>query len=335
MISLSVSVRYVVFYRRIVLMMALALGFGAQASEVEPIAVRNQHPVLHVYGLPAFQTAGLEKPGESTWRVSFDMANHAESGDNRTESLVLDGESYFLNLSWRRGVTDWLEIGLDVPLVSHAGGALDGVIKNWHDIWGLSNSKRKEPDDELQLLYAVDGVQQLETLDRVSGIGDVQLTAAVPLASSLALRFGVKLPTGDADDLLGSGALDASVGLYGDFAATLFGQPVGLSGFAGVLGLGSGDVLPDRQRDFVPFAGGAVTWRASDRLGITGQLQAQGSYIDSDLDELGGTSIQLAVGATYRFRGNGWALTCALVEDLIQDTTPDFGLYIGFISLRR
>ncbi len=326
---------------RSIISLLVLVSVGAAAAEVNSIALRNQHPVLHIYGLPAFQTAAVEKPGEGTLRLSFDMANHAERAENRIEALVFDGESYFLNLSWRRGLTDWLEVGLDVPLVSHSGGAFDGIIKNWHDIWGLSNSKREGPDDQLQFLFSVDDLQQLNVVDSVSGIGDVQLTAGIPLSrgqedgkTALALRFGIKLPTGDADDLLGSGAMDGSVGLYGDTSMTLFGYPLGVSGFAGVLGLGSGDVLSDRQRDFVPFGGGAMTWRASDRLGITAQFQVQGSYIDSDLDELGGSSIQLAFGATYQFRDNGWTLSCALVEDLISDTTPDFGLFIGFSKTR-
>ena len=177
---------------------------------------------------------------------------------------------------------------------------------------------------------------QLETLDPVSGIGDVQLSAAVPLGKKieagrrpLALRFGVKLPTGDVDELLGSGGVDGSVGLYTNHMTKLLGRPTGISGFAGVIGLGSGDLLPDRQRDFVPYGGMAVTWHASDSFGITGQFQAQGAYIDSNLDELGGSSIQLAIGGAYRFKSNGWVLRFALVEDLISDTTPDFGLYIG------
>ena len=73
----------------------------------------------------------------------------------------------------------------------------------------------------------------------------------------------------------------------------------------------------------------ASTWHATGRFGITAQLQAQGAYIDSDLDELGGSTIQLAVGGVYRWPAHGVALRLALVEDLISDATPDFGLYFG------
>jgi hypothetical protein len=58
-------------------------------------------------------------------------------------------------------------------------------------------------------------------------------------------------------------------------------------------------------------------------------LQAQGAYLDSDLDELGGSSIQLAVGGIYRFPRHGVSLRFALVEDVISDATPDFAVHMA------
>lgn len=143
------------------------------------------------------------------------------------------------------------------------------------------------------------------------------------------MRFSVKLPTGDPDDLLGSGAADAALGVYAQDSSQLFGRELAYLGFAGVLALGHGDVLSTQQENAVPYGGLAATWHATGRFGITAQLQAQGTYIDSDLDELGGSSIQLTVGGVYRWPGPGVALRFALVEDVISDATPDFALYFG------
>ena len=109
----------------------------------------------------------------------------------------------------------------------------------------------------------------------------------------------------------------------------MFGREFAYLGFAGLLGMGDGDVLADQQRNAVPYGGLAATWHGTERFGITAQLQAQGAYIDSDLDELGGSTIQLAVGGVYRWPAYGIAVRFALVEDLISDATPDFGLYLG------
>ena len=145
----------------------------------------------------------------------------------------------------------------------------------------------------------------------------------------VSVRFSVKLPTGDSDDVHGSGALDAALGIYAQDTGSLFGRELSYLGFAGVLGLGDGDVLADQQNSAVPYGGLAATWHATRRFGITAQLQAQGAYIDSDLDELGGSTIQLAVGGVYRWTAHGLAVRFALVEDVISDATPDFGLYLG------
>jgi hypothetical protein len=109
----------------------------------------------------------------------------------------------------------------------------------------------------------------------------------------------------------------------------LFGREFAYLGFAGLLGMGDGDVLAEQQRSVVPYGGLAATWHMTGRLGVTAQLQAQGAYFDSDLDELGGSSIQLAVGGVYRWPAQGVAVRFALVEDVISDATPDFGLYLG------
>jgi hypothetical protein len=62
------------------------------------------------------------------------------------------------------------------------------------------------------------------------------------------------------------------------------------------------------------------------------QLAMQGEYFDSELDELGGSTASLAVGGAFRLRRLGVELDVALIEDLISDATPDFGLYL---SVRR
>ena len=65
-------------------------------------------------------------------------------------------------------------------------------------------------------------------------------------------------------------------------------------------------------------------------------LYAQGSYFDSDLEELGGESLQLAVGADYRTRG-GALLRFAIVEDIAANAnaTPDFALHLSVRSGAR
>ena len=322
---------------RTIIALSLALiSAPVYAGEVDVFALRNQHPFLHVYGLPPMQTATLGQKGVIDYAVTFTIVNNSEIKDTEAESIRLDGESYFADFSLRSRVLDRLELGIDVPLVKHSPGVLDDAIASWHDIWGMSNSKRNGPANELDYIYSNNGSVGQELSASTSGIGDVQLSAAVPLVEDgegwprhMTLRFSVKLPTGDSADLLGSGAADAALALYAEDTRQLFGRDLGYMGFAGVVALGDGDILAEQQKSAVPFGGLAATWHATEKFRITGQLQAQGAYIDSDLDELGGGSIQLTVGGAYHFSRHGVSLRFALVEDVISDAMPDFAVHFA------
>jgi hypothetical protein len=322
--------------RTIIALLLVMISAPATAAGLDVFELRNQHPFLHIYGLPPLQQAALAERGTSNYAVVLSIVNNAEIRDIETESIVLDGETYFLDLTFRRRVHERLEIGVDIPFVKHSKGFLDRMIYDWHDFWGISNSKRGEPHNQLDYTYENNGSVRQQISTSSFGVGDVQLSAAVPLIAGgeggsrhVTVRFTVKLPTGDSVDVHGSGAADAALGIHAQDSGQLFGRELAYLGFAGLLGLGGGDVLADQQRTAVPYGGLAATWHATARFGVTAQLQAQGSYFDSDLDELGGGSIQLAVGGVYRWPGSGVAFRFALVEDVISDATPDFGLYFG------
>jgi hypothetical protein len=134
------------------------------------------------------------------------------------------------------------------------------------------------------------------------------------------------LPTGDASELRGSGAIDYSLSLYAADAGVFGTQNVSVSAVAGMLVLGTGDVLPEIQQDAVAFAGMAAAWRATENFGISTELYAQGAYYDSELEEIGEQSIQIAFGGYYEFRGNGLRLSFALIEELFDDATTDVAL---------
>jgi hypothetical protein len=314
----------------------LLIGAQAWSSSLDGFALRNQHPFLHIYGLPPLQGAALVGRGTTDYGFDFTLVNNAEIKDTDTESIRLDGETYFADFRLRHRLHERLEIGVDIPFVKHSAGVFDDAIFDWHDFWGMSNSKRDGANNNLDYRYSNNGSVERQITSSSSGIGDVQLSAAVPIIAGVedgsrrvAMRFSVKLPTGDSADLHGSGAVDAALGLYAQDSATMLGRDLAYLGFAGVLVLGDGEFLAEQQRSAVPYGGLAATWHATDQFGITGQLQAQGAYVDSDLDELGGSSIQLAVGGIYRLPRHGVSFRFALIEDVISDATPDFALHLA------
>ena len=129
-------------------------------------------------------------------------------------------------------------------------------------------------------------------------------------------------------EILGSGGTDFAVGLYATNNRTLFDRPLDLNGFVGGLALGNGDVLPSLQNDAVAFGGAAATWHWTGRFALTTQLYGQTQYFDSDVEELGGSSMQLAVGADITLR-NRSLLRLAIVEDVSANATTDFAVHVS------
>ncbi|MBT8092479.1 MAG: DUF3187 family protein [Gammaproteobacteria bacterium] len=91
----------------------------------------------------------------------------------------------------------------------------------------------------------------------------------------------------------------------------------------------SGAALTTRQRDVVPFGGVSASWWFAQRIGMTVQLQKQGAYFDSDIEELGGSTTQLDVGVIFRPANRNSCWKFAVVEDIQADATTDFALHFS------
>lgn len=131
----------------------------AQAAESpQPLYLRNSNPLLQTLGAPVMQGGELTPAGALEYRWILNMANHADGGLDDGEEAVFDGESYYLALELRYGVNPRLELGMDLPLVAHTGGTFDKLIKDWHDLLGLSNVDRQGPENDLRLFHQRNGV---------------------------------------------------------------------------------------------------------------------------------------------------------------------------------
>jgi hypothetical protein len=315
-----------------VLSLALLTGPPSADAQSHPYHLRNQNPFLQVFGLPVPEGGALTPPGTLQNRLVLSLTNHADSGETSTETIVLDGESYYLDAGFRYGLTGRWEVGVDLPYVAHRSGRLDNFIEGWHDTFGLTNGERQGPSNRLQLTYRRDGITEVDLRNGGGGIGDVRVSGAYQLRAAgtgpaVALRGVVKLPTGNEHHLRGSGAADVAVTLEATSRTTLADRPLDLYGQAGALVLGQGDLLSEHQKSRVPFASLGLMWRWKDTVDLRVQMAMQGKYFASGLSELGGSTASVAIGGGFRLRRLGVELDVALVEDLISDATPDFGLY--------
>lgn len=319
--------------RLLPLWLALA-GHAAQAGDASSIfLIADRNPMLQFHSPPAVLGADTAPPG--AWRSAWtlELTNDAMQQETARESLVIDGELWRLEMNLRYGVREGFELGLSLPLLTHRGGVMDRPIWEWHELFGLSNGKRRPfAHDRLQYTYVRGDERLVDRGDEAGGIGDVALTAGWRLwrneaaGRAIGVQAAVKLPTGDEDRLLGSGTTDLSLIVTGADAATLRNWRTRLVWRAGFLVPGSGGLLEAQRRDWVPLAGAGVERPLTGRLSLKAQIDAHGAWYDSALSAFADHAIQLTLGGSIAFaRGR---LDIAIIEDLVNDPSPDFGWHL-------
>lgn len=315
-------------------LLALVLASAASATEDELFYTFNQSPLVQIYGLPAMGSAVVLAPGQRRFQVAYEIANTLIAENRRDEFLVLDGESRRLTMRFAFSPRPGTELGLEVPYVSYDGGFLDSFIENWHNAFGLPNGDRDRfPQDSLTYYYRRGSEALVDITTPASGIGDVRLTGAHqlvidPRASNVTLRASLKLPSGDAEELLGSGAADLAVWLVAGCGRERCGD-VGWQAGGGVLWLGKGELLPDQQYRLVAFGSAGAEWRALPAIALKAQLNAHTPfYSQTDLTPLGDVSIQVVLGGTWTV-SRRLALDLGVTEDLLVHTAPDVSFLVA------
>ncbi len=303
---------------------------GSALAEQTDDAVFFQHNSQHVFnsvfGLPAPASRVVQN---IEWQFSLEHSNQFAGGSAQDETLEIDGESSLFNIRHKQRLSECWQAEVNVPLIAHDGGIFDRAIDDFHQFFGTPDANRDATDfDRLTFQYS-DANGETHNIDTPqSGIGDVQLTVQRALgcfatadsteAESIA-RLGIKLPTGDPDELRGSGEVD----LFADWQSgirTLRNRWYGAVSI-GALYLGEAEDFPDQKRAAVYGSLGTqfvinYQWR------LIAQLDAHSAFYNSALRELRDPAINLAVGFRY-LAGKSYSLELSISEDIAVDTTPD------------
>lgn len=319
-----------------VLIVLLAAGLTARSAVAEPFLTRNQNPLLALYGLPGPMPARLAAPDRGGFGAVINWSNTEKKVTPGNASYTLDAEVFELRLYVDHVLGEHFAVHAELPWRQISGGSLDGFVDDWHSVFGLpGGSRRRLPEDQLLIEFSQGAATLLRFDESASGIGDIPLAFGYQLhstdRSALAGWMTVKVPTGNPDDLTGSGAVD--------LAATLAGQGQlrdrwQMFGQASVAWLGKGEVLPGRQQSFAWTAMGGLSWNAWRALDLTVQVEANSRIYDGIAADLDGDAVVLTFGGSWRTEA-GWRFDLGVSEDMQAGASPDVAFNFAAVRHHR
>lgn len=309
---------------------AFGLGLAAltPAYAWDALPAQNDATLARSFALPPLGQNQIFAPDEQTFQINVDEITEYYEDRSANESILLDGETTKVLLAYRKGLSNDLELTVDVPVLVVGGGFMDRFIQDWHRTFGLPNGGREHaPNDRRLYQYTRNGVTLLNESRSTTTVGDVQIGTGWQWSKDLALRAMVKLPTGNSNRLTG-GNLGGAV--WGDWALP-FAQNSAFDGFVsgGVSIDRRSDVLSSLQQIAVAFGGAGLGYHLTNDLEVLGQLYAHSPlYKDSDLEGLRNPGLQLTLGGSYRISPE-YKVNLYFQENPVGDESPDFSIHIG------
>jgi hypothetical protein len=210
-------------YRIVVILLSLAQPARAQFGG--PLPERNFQPIQQIFLNLPFERARVTAPGG--FRLHLESA---ESNEIATEQgdvqAILKLEQNRTVLGGALGVAPGLEVGLDVPFLSRFGGFLDPEVDSIEDLFAVRNPERSLFPNNSFGGFNVQrhGVTLFDGHRQYLELGDLWFSAKYELwrpqpNTIVALRGAIKLPTGRAGGVFGSGEPDFGAGLAAEYQA--------------------------------------------------------------------------------------------------------------------
>jgi len=291
-----------------------------------PLQARNQFPLFLYLNTPYLESALVENSFSAS--LSYSSINLVESSSEW--DIGLDMEITELNLRFRKNIGDFIELGIELPILSFSSGFMDGFLESYHDAFGFPDYGRSNrPDNEF--LYEVRRNRDLVVKGKNGhiGIGDIRLTLKKPLLNSdpaISIKGDIELPTGDAKAGYGNGSIDAGIAVLMDKKLSEY--------FKSYLNIGA--VFPGNLRgheeitlrEFL-YGGAAIEASFWKNISLIVQVFVQGSpFPKTDISSVDRLAVLLSLGGRYSSGNNNFEFS--LTEDPNTSGAPDFTLNFSF-----
>ncbi|AIE86551.1 DUF3187 family protein [Fimbriimonas ginsengisoli] len=252
------------------------LAASAMADDFGPLEIRNFRsvsiPFLRIDPRP-----DVLGQGERSLSLGFTAANDIRK--LYVGGVAVVDEDYEIDrllARYRVGLGHELDATFDLPILDRSGGFLDPLVSAWHRfvLRGYPSQRDGVPYGQIRVLLPGNG-----PYGSAFGIGDLSASLSRRLTPRLMGTVAVKLPTGDAHKILGSGAVDSAVALQYRTALgprwTVFVQ-------AGAVAQGSSTELRN-TRPLVHQEAVVLTCRANSRDEWVAQWQGEASSTETGI----------------------------------------------------
>lgn len=303
-------------------------------AEPGPLPVRNLLPLHFQFLTPRPMSPEVSDRGtlNATMALTYSSINFLHR--HHQWDVLMDMEMTTLDLSVSYGMTEDLELRLDMQAVSMQDGFLDSFLETYHDTLGVGNYDRdKRPGDTFG--YEVSKLGQSWISSRTTGLAltdsVVSIAWAWPKPSSGHPFRGklvgkVKVPVGDTELGLGSGQWDAGVywatgWRYEKWSFFL------MPGYALIGDPDTREADVSARNCLSLFTGAAYRW--NNRWQWIAQLNGYSSPVEeTGINALDNGSLELGIGFRYHLHQRH-GLVVSFGEDLTL-AGPDFTVYVGW-----
>jgi hypothetical protein len=246
-----------------------ACAVCVRAQDFGPIDTRN-HRDLSLPFLRMSAVSNILRAGDSTFSFGWTEANDfrllPEGGPYTVHE---DEETSRFSLEYKRGLGHDQQLSVELPILIRGGGFMDSIIEWWHKrILRWEDPLRFATPEDL-CIVDVPGAH----FGSAWGQGDVSCMYSKRVSDRLITSAALKLPTGNASELMGSGAPD--FGISADYET-----PIGphwtyyLQG--GLILQGTATVLPN-SRVVVHQEMMAIVYKQNSRDAWIGQWNGEAS----------------------------------------------------------
>lgn len=250
--------------------------------------------------------AGILGSSQRSLTLGFTSANNLRFEKGFRE----DGETERLGIVYRRGLSrgEW---SVEVPFLSRGGGFQDPLIDAYHQLLGIHNFRGSIPYGRVE-----ETIPGAGSFGSATGVGDLVGTFSKPLGGQAFWSVALKVPTGNAAGLLGSGNLDLGASISQRWK---LGPRWALFGQAALVIQGKGSRL-ERSRDLIDQESLALSYRVNSRDAYTFQWQSEPSAVRTGNQFVDGPHRQLSLGYIRRLRG----------QDTLQAFFSEDGDFLNF-----